>query len=63
MNVPFSVPRSTASNYLVSDPSGNAMGAEFTDIHGSDSASSFSASSSIGWWGGVDNIPATKFVG
>ena len=59
-SMPFSVPQSSASNYhLVSDPNGNAMGAESTDIYGSDSASSSAASSFVHLpLAGVDSISA-----
>ena len=64
MNIPFSVPQSTASNYhLVSDPNGNAMGAESTDIHGSDSTSSSAASSFVHLpLAGVDNSATSMLV-
>ena len=69
VSIPFSVPQSTSSNYhLVSDPNGtnngNAMGAESTDIHGSDSASSSAASSFVHLpLTGVDSISARSLLG
>ena len=63
-SIPFSVSQSTASNYnLVSDPNGNAVGADSTDIHGSDSTSSSAASSFVHLpSAGVDNISTRSLL-